>query len=580
MECTIGGVHGAEAKRINGRYTARAKGQGYRHESEDTFIEYVGKQWCVTCYDGKNQRGFLMCSVTIDIPPVELSDVPLWDVYDAENGYVVQKNVHVSTTQTRPMSNHAMQHNLLGENSAKHKQHHKRPTAGSERAGGVASAGEAGAAARGGEDGGQNKRAPCADMPPIQIAGVAGKVAEKINGRYTAAVDVVAGKKEYRHERGDVWIKRVNQQWHMCWSEKGKNVYGMRSAGNTDMELCDVTSWEVVEQKGLATQPSVSVSMIQPTSDQLLCKQSLPRHGHLLDKRGAEHDAEQPPLHKQLKTGPVQAWGASKSNPASGVDVGRSGVSRVVALAQAAVGNVAQLTKGMFVSSEGMVPSEDAKTQDEVRKLQRQVAHLRRENEELVQERRAARSEAAAGNNNINSDFPFKQENKKSYEKIIENALDLFDPCLGEQNIPWACAASKHIFEMCYTQTQKRIMDAQQDFKTKMLVVEGGKEVSEWENTRFSMVKLQRATRTRILGQLTHEMESQGQQFRTYLERPDLDKLMLHQDYKKYSLEKFVNALAKVSLLPECTPTLPRGHTNAQLIVRVVLTGSDGGGPR
>lgn len=216
---------------------------------------------------------------------------------------------------------------------------------------------------------------------------------------------------------------------------------------------------------------------------------------------------------------------------------------------------------------------------EEVRELQRQVARLRLENEELVQERRAARSEAAAGNNNINSDFPFKQQNKAFYEKIIASAIDLLEPCLDNEDIPWACATSKHIFEMCHDHTQKRIMDPQQDLKTKMLVSEGGEEVPEWENTRVSIVKLQRATRTRMLRQLTDDMEGFGG-FRTWLERPVLAKLLSHSAYKKKSLETFVKKLAQVSLVPECTSTPPREHTNIKLIVCVVLTGSDGGRPR
>jgi len=178
--------------------------------------------------------------------------------------------------------------------------------------------------------------------------------------------------------------------------------------------------------------------------------------------------------------------------------------------------------------------------------LHQEVANLQQANKQLIQQGRAVRSGAAAGNNNIMSDFPFKSQNKECYAKIIAGALDLLDPCLEAEDIPWACAVSKHIFNMCCAHTQKYVLDLQQDFKTKALVGESAKVVSEWENTRCSMVKTQRLTLSRILSQLKDEMKSPEGDFRTLCQRPALAKLLLRSAKINNFLQKFVNTLTKV----------------------------------
>jgi len=213
------------------------------------------------------------------------------------------------------------------------------------------------------------------------------------------------------------------------------------------------------------------------------------------------------------------------------------------------------------------------KTQD----LTQQVADLRQANGKLLQERRAERS--GAGNNKINSDFPFTQENKVFYAKIIDSAKDLLGPCLDAQDIPWACAASKHIFKMCCTYTQKYTLGPQQDFKTQMLIGEGAEDESEWENTRFSMVKLQRVIRSKVLSHLKNEMQSADENFNTSCQETALAKLLSHPAYTKNALETFVNKLTKVSFPPEYMPTRDE-MKNEKMILCLVFIGSDGDRPR
>lgn len=111
-----------------------------------------------------------------------------------------------------------------------------------------------------------------------------------------------------------------------------------------------------------------------------------------------------------------------------------------------------------------------------------------------------ASSEAAPGNDNVNSKFPFRKEIARSYQKIVENLLyELIEPCLEAGDIKWACDISKEIFTPSQEAARKHILEPQNAFKKSVMAGDGEGEVAEWRTARVFMYKLQRVTRGRIL---------------------------------------------------------------------------------
>jgi len=189
---------------------------------------------------------------------------------------------------------------------------------------------------------------------------------------------------------------------------------------------------------------------------------------------------------------------------------------------------------------------------DQIEGLRKNNGALLHENERLedtMAQWRAARSEAEAGNDNINGNFPFKKEIVASYQKLVnEPALDLLDPCFEDDDMMWGCAVSKRIFEICQESLIKCILAPQRDFKQQARVGEGAQQESEWEPTRVFMTKLQRATRERVLSDLKKHVEKFADEVEAAqaMQEPDLTKLAQHKDYKKGSLENVMFKLMKV----------------------------------
>jgi len=196
-------------------------------------------------------------------------------------------------------------------------------------------------------------------------------------------------------------------------------------------------------------------------------------------------------------------------------------------------------------------------TDVKIRELQQEISCLQSDKEKLRQDNRrlndtmnewrAARSEAVPSNDNLKSKFPFKSAIIRDYKTIISNdAQNLFDPCLDAKDTEWAREASWEIFKMCQDLVQAHILDPQKDFKSKTLVVdvEGTNQVSEWEATRVSMTKLQRATLMRISANVKDDIRATV--LGVVMER-SLGKLKSHASAP--NLEKFVNKLGKVSFV-------------------------------
>ena len=190
-----------------------------------------------------------------------------------------------------------------------------------------------------------------------------------------------------------------------------------------------------------------------------------------------------------------------------------------------------------------------------IRELQQEILCLQSDKKKMRQdirrlndtmnEWRAARSEAAPSNDNLKGKFPFKSAIIRDYKTIISNdAQNLFDPCLDANDTEWACQASWQIFTMCQDLVQTHILEPQEDFKSKTLVVEGTHQVSEWEATRVSMTKLQRATLIRVSNKVKDEIRATA--LGVNKESP-LGKLKSRVSGPRF--EQFVYKLGKVSFV-------------------------------
>lgn len=167
---------------------------------------------------------------------------------------------------------------------------------------------------------------------------------------------------------------------------------------------------------------------------------------------------------------------------------------------------------------------------------------------------RAACSSAAAGNDNINGNFPFKTEIIASYINCVNTACALLDPCFDDDNMLWACAVSKRIFELCQKFVSSFILAPQSTFKDKVCVGEGDQQESEWESTCIYMTKLQRATLHRVLSDMNGEVKKFADSVEAALlvEEIVLITLTKHKDYKIGSLGNVMLKLMKVNFLVIC----------------------------
>ena len=167
---------------------------------------------------------------------------------------------------------------------------------------------------------------------------------------------------------------------------------------------------------------------------------------------------------------------------------------------------------------------------------------------------RAACSSAAAGNDNINGNFPFKTEIIASYINCVNTAFALLDPCFDDDNMLWACAVSKRIFELCQKFVSSFILAPQSTFKDKVCVGEGDLQESEWESTRIYMTKLQRATLQKVLSDMNGEVKKFADSVEAALlvEEIVLITLTKHKDYKIGSLGNVMLKLMKVNFLVIC----------------------------
>ena len=142
------------------------------------------------------------------------------------------------------------------------------------------------------------------------------------------------------------------------------------------------------------------------------------------------------------------------------------------------------------------------------RQLAKDRAKMREETSalrETMNEWRAARAAAAAGNDNINSNFPFRKDILQSYAKLTgESGIlwELLDPCVEAEDIPLTRDVSKAIFTDCCITARRLVVEPKDKFKELVLAGEGGQEVQEWEDARVHMTKVQRATRERLVKQV------------------------------------------------------------------------------
>jgi hypothetical protein len=138
---------------------------------------------------------------------------------------------------------------------------------------------------------------------------------------------------------------------------------------------------------------------------------------------------------------------------------------------------------------------------------EQRLEKMRQENSVLrqtIDEWRAERAAAAAGNDNINSNFPFKQDIVNSYGTLTNASgilWALLDPCIDAEDIPLACGVCKEIFTTCSGFARTMVEEPKDRFKETVMVGEGGKDVQEWEDARVHMTKVQRATRERLVSQ-------------------------------------------------------------------------------
>ena len=195
-------------------------------------------------------------------------------------------------------------------------------------------------------------------------------------------------------------------------------------------------------------------------------------------------------------------------------------------------------------------------------KLRAEIEALRLQNISLrgeMDEWRAARSAAAPGNDNINANFPFKKEIMKSYKKLCDSSGMLWgallDPCLDVDDIPWACAVSKDIFVACQAAVEGKVLQPRNIFKEAVMAGTGADEVPEWEDARWTMIKLQRATRTRLLSQLETGAVQWVSELREKKEGA-LGRLMLHEGYKTGACEKCIAKLLQVTSCPASAPMI------------------------
>jgi len=156
-------------------------------------------------------------------------------------------------------------------------------------------------------------------------------------------------------------------------------------------------------------------------------------------------------------------------------------------------------------NKEGSSNNRHIKTENE--NLRKQLEKMRQENSALRQtmdEWRAERAAAAAGNDNINSNFPFKQDIVKSYGTLTNASgilWALLDPCIDVEDIPLACGVCKMIFKTCSGFARTMVEEPKDRFKEMVMAGEGGEDVQEWEDARVHMTKVQRATRERLVSQ-------------------------------------------------------------------------------
>ena len=372
----------------------------------------------------------------------------------------------------------------------------------------------------------------------LSISGVLGQLHD-INGRYdlTDAIERV-----YRKQGGNEEIKvfpndkgwmvesfdRQTKAWQTCLASEASKI---------KRGLFTVRLWFVVDQiGGYEQQPSVNVS--ESTQRQARVKV-------LNGKARSDGGSAVELRHRDV---------VSQHSPSSGaeetLEIQDSPQAGTVLLRQ----QIADFRQQVSLLSQ------------EKNKLCDENIKLCEENSKLKQKRRemqALDSDTALGNNNIKGNFPFNEKIVASYMTLINDRLGkysraLFGPCLGDgetisqHDILSCCKASKEIFTICHEWVQRRILDPQRKLKLGTMAAgpgEGARELSEWKVAQDSIIKLQRATRCRILKGLNDQLE-------THFEVCDYSQTLSHRDYKKNSqqyLGPFIKELVKVSyslLLP------------------------------
>mmetsp|Transcript_30374 Transcript_30374/g.44372 ORF Transcript_30374/g.44372 Transcript_30374/m.44372 type:complete len:536 (+) Transcript_30374:161-1768(+) len=176
--------------------------------------------------------------------------------------------------------------------------------------------------------------------------------------------------------------------------------------------------------------------------------------------------------------------------------------------------------------------------------LSTEIAYLERKKRDM----QARDSGKALSNSDIKGNFPIPKDIVDSYTALITDRSEkycsaLFRHCLGEgetisqKDILSCCKASKEIFTKCNEWVQRHIVDAQTNLKMGTMAgdFEGVPEVSEWKDTQESIIKLQRATRHRILKDLNDQ---------THFEVSEYSETLSHKDYKKKS-HKYLGPLVK-----------------------------------
>jgi len=372
----------------------------------------------------------------------------------------------------------------------------------------------------------------------LSISGVLGRLHD-INGRYnlTDAIERV-----YRKQGGNEEIKVFpNDKGWIVESfdkqTKARQACLASEASEIKRGLFAVRLWFVADQNGsYEQQPSVNVS--ESTQRQTRVK--------VLNRNAGSNGGSC----VALRHGDV----VSQHSPSSGAEE----ILEIQDSSQAKTGLLRQQIAD-FRQQVSILSQEKTKLCDENTKLCDENSKLKQKRREM----QALDSDTALGNNNIKGNFPFNEKIVASYMTLINDRLGkysraLFGPCLGDgetisqHDILSCCKASKEIFTICHEWVQRRILDPQRKLKLGTMAAgpgEGAREVSEWKVAQDSIIKLQRATRCRILKGLNDQLEA-------HFEVCEYSQTLSHRDYKKNSqqyLGPFIKELVKVSyslLLP------------------------------